>query len=202
MKNTQKKLKAKHFRYLSKEIIKDPKGYIERFFIQNIDFEAWQNEIKLITMYSCYPEMFRRRTYIDASSYCKDLIQQVEVAYVIFVKCGIKKKKSISFFKCMSDYFNYEDNRLTYNGDKNPYYQLSLFFSYMSLTEWYKILDDFWIYMAIDENEYGDRFGDRIIIIQELLLRLAYALHTIYKNGELILADSHEDQDTEGEIKE
>lgn len=204
MKNTQKKLKAKHFRYLTKEIIKDPMKYLDDFFRLEIDFESWQKEIRLITMYSCYPTMFRRRTYMDASSYCKKLIEQVEMAYVIFVKNGVQKqvKGTLSFFNCRNDYFNYHYNRLTYNGEENPCHELSLFFSYMSLAEWYKTLDDFWIYMGIDENEYGDHFGDRIVIIQELLLRLAYALHAIHKNDKLILTDSNKNTDSEEEIKD
>jgi hypothetical protein len=37
MKNTQKKLKAKNFRYLSKEIIKNPMVYIHYFFRHQTD---------------------------------------------------------------------------------------------------------------------------------------------------------------------
>lgn len=183
MKNTQKKLKAKHFRYLSKGIIKNPKEYLDYFFEIEIPFEEWKKEIILIVISSCYPKMLPRKVYVDGSLYCKELIMQVEMAYVIFVQSGVQKQKkeALSFFKCDRDYFNYIDNKITYNEAEDPYYQLALFFSYMSLAEWYKILDDFWLYMAMDKNDGNNRFGDRIIVIQELLLRLTNALYNICK---------------------
>lgn len=179
MKNTQKKLKAKHFRYLTKEIIKNPMKYLEDFFERYIHFGPWLNEVRLLVISSCYPEILSRKYYVDGSFLCKKLIQQVEMAYVIFVQSGVQKQEneSFRFFNCRRDYFNYTNNKL-----EDPYYQLSLFFSYMSLADWYKTLDNFWIYMAMDENDDNDRFGDRIIVIQELLLLLANALHSIYEN--------------------
>lgn len=184
MKNTQKKLKAKHFRYLTKEIIDNPMDYLDYFFEREIDYEQWKNEIRLIILSSCYPEMISRKIYVNGSFYCKELIKQVEMAYVIFFQIGIKrqKKESLRLFKYRRGYFNYTNNKLIYEEVEDPYYQLGLFFSYMTLAEWYETLDDIWLYMTMGDNAYDDRFGDRIIIIQELLLRIAFALHSIHLN--------------------
>src|SRR5690606_17881124 len=73
------------------------------------------------------------------------------------------------------------------DGQINPADTLSKFFSFQSLKKWYETLDD--IMLSLTQLTVGnyDRFGDKLAVIHELLLRLAQAMYVIYREGGLPL---------------
>jgi len=188
MKNTQKKLKAKQFRYLSKDIVKNPMVYIRNFYRYETNIINWMNHINLFVQAGCYPEMADTR-HAENGFHCRQMIEQVEVAYVIFKQCGIPRQANpLQFFGQREDHFNYIlDMEYTWNGKKNPYDMLSKFFSYQSLDRWYETMDDLEMYMSTKETSNYDKFGDKILAIKELLIRLAFALYYIYKDEHLLI---------------
>jgi hypothetical protein len=189
MKNTQKKLKAKHFRYLSKDIIKNPMIYVRNFYRYETSLHTWLKNIDLLVNAGTYPEM-ASPDFFESGFHCKQLIQHVEVAYVIYHQCKVPNQKHpLSLFGNKEDYHNYVFRwEYTFNGKADPTDALSKFFSFQSLNEWYTTLDDLWMYMTIRKSSYYDKFGDKILAIKELLLRLAYAMYTIYEDEGLSIS--------------
>lgn len=183
MKNTQKKLKAKHFRYLSKKIIKNPLVYIHDFFQQQTDIVIWQNDINLFITTGVYPAMCAG-DYTENGYNCHRMIKQIEIAYVIFKQCGLPKHKNpLRLFDEREDYFNYSYGpEFTCKGKKNPYDLIRKFFSYQPLQEWYKTMDLLMEQLTLKKSICDKEFSDKIVVIREFLIRLAYALYYIYEN--------------------
>lgn len=184
MKNTQKKLKAKHFRYLSKEIIKNPTVYIRYFFQQQTDIVNWQNDINLFVTTGAYPAM-STGGYPENGYNCHQMIKQIEIAYVIFKQCGLPKHKNpLKLFDVRNDYFNYSYGpEFTCNNRRNPYDLIRKFFSYQPIQKWYKTMDDLMEQLTLKRSIGDEQFGDKIVVIREFLIRLAYALYYIYEHG-------------------
>lgn len=186
MKNTQKKLKAKHFRYLNKDTVKNPMIYIRNFYRYEINVISWMNNINLFVQAGCLPEM-ADRVHAETAFHCKQMIEQIEIAYVIFKQCRIPKQKNpLQFVAQREDHYNYTSKvEYTWKGKRDPYDTLSKFFSYQSLNKWYTTMDDLMIYMSTKESSYYDKFGDKILAIKELLIRLAFAMYYIYEDKHL-----------------
>lgn len=183
MKFKQKKLKAENFRYVTKEIIKNPMIYLDDFFRSQTRIAYWLRDINLVVNHAACSDM-ACSALSESGFHCRQLIEQVEVAYVIYRQCGLKKqRKPLNFFKSRKDFRAYSfRGEYTFNGWVDPADTLSKFFSYQSLHEWYETLDDMMIYL-VDQPGFGDeRFGDRIVVIRELLLRMAQALSDVYEN--------------------
>lgn len=188
MKNTQKKLKAKHFRYLSKDYVKNPMNYIRNFYRYETDIFSWMNNITLFVQAGCYPDM-ADRAHAETGFHCKWMIEQIEAAYVIFKQCRIRKQKyPLQLVADRKDYINYSAHlEYTWKGKRDPYDMLSKFFSYQCLNKWYETMDDLMIYMTTKESSYYDKFGDKILAIKEFLIRLAFALYYIYEDEHMLI---------------
>ncbi|MDR2271842.1 MAG: hypothetical protein LBF27_13140 [Sphingobacterium sp.] len=185
MKNTQKKLKAKHFRYLSKEYIEDPMKYLIEFFEQETHVHYFITDINLLVNAASNAKMNSPHSHSGYNT--KKLIELVELAYVIFKKCNLKKVKNpLDFFKSDSDYWNYVSGEcLSVNDIELPEDEISRFFSYQSLGQWYEVLDEIWINISDRNGEFLGNVGKEILAVRELLQRLAISLHKIYENKSL-----------------
>lgn len=183
MKNTQKKLKAKHFRYLSKDVVKNPMIYIRDFYRYETNIIYWMNNIQLFVNAATVPEM-ADRNFAENGYHCKQMIKQIEAAYVIFHQCQLPIQEApLDFFATKEDYHNYLFKlEFTTNGHVAPADTLSKFFSYQSLQKWYDIMDDIMHYLTVPDSGNYEYFGDQIMAIRELLIRLAFALHYIYED--------------------
>ncbi|MGK6349804.1 hypothetical protein [Parapedobacter sp. DT-150] len=188
VKVNQKKLKAENFRYVTKQVIKNPMIYLDDFFGHQTSIDYWMRDIHLLVNAAAYSDM-ASPAMTENGFYCRQLIEQVEVAYIIYKQCGLKKQKEpLAFFKTRDDYFAYSfHGEYTYDGETNPADTLSKFFSFQSLRQWYSILDDVMEYLAYSKASHYDRFGDKIVVIRELLLRMAQALSDIYENDGLFV---------------
>ncbi|MCY4781167.1 hypothetical protein ORI89_16010 [Sphingobacterium sp. UT-1RO-CII-1] len=80
MRKTEKKLKAKHFRYLSKKNIENPKEFLSYFF-KRIDLEHWQEKIYVFLSSGSIQQRYPMH---DPSFVHQNLIQQIEYAYVLY----------------------------------------------------------------------------------------------------------------------
>ncbi|WP_312330007.1 hypothetical protein [Sphingobacterium sp.] len=183
MKNTEKKLKAKHFRYLCKDIVKNPMIYIRDFYRYETDIICWMNNIQLFVNAATVPEM-GNRNFAENGYHCKEMIKQIEVAYVIFHQCQLPiQKKPLNFFSTKEDYHNYVFKlEYTTHGHIDPSDTISKFFSYQSLQKWYDTMDDIMHYLTVSDSRNYEYFGDQIMAIRELLMRLAFGLYYIYKD--------------------
>ncbi|RQP18840.1 MAG: hypothetical protein EAS52_04215 [Parapedobacter sp.] len=188
MKFKQKKLKAENFRYVIKRVIKNPMIYLTDFFGYQTQIDHWMRTISLTLNAGACPEM-ACPDVLENGFHCTELIEQVEVAYVIYKQCGLKKQRNpLAFFRTRDDYFAYRSRgEYAFDGQINPADTLSKFFSFQSLKKWYGTLDDIMLSLTQAKATNYDRFGDKIAIIQELLLRLAQAMYVIYRNGGLPL---------------
>lgn len=182
MKNTQKKLKAKHFRYLSRDVIKNPMTYLREFYGSQTTLSEWLNQINLMINLAAFPDI-ARSAHAENGYECKRLIEQIEIAYVLFRQCNLNKQKHpLHLFPTRSDHYNYIiDSRYTKDDQVNPADAISIFFSFQPLKEWYNTMDDIWMYISPPRSTDYNKFGDKIVAIKELLFRLADALHNIYQ---------------------
>lgn len=187
MKVKQKKLKAENFRYVLKRVIKNPMIYLNDFFGYQNQIDDWMRTISLVVNTGACPAMANAE--LETGYYCKQLVEQVEVAYVIYKQCGLKKQRQpVAFFKTRDDYNTYMSRgEYSYAGQINPADTLSKFFSFQPLKKWYETLDDIMSSLTQTDVANYDRFGDKIAVIHELLLRLAQALYVIYREGGLPL---------------
>ena len=185
MKNTQKKLKAKHFRYLSKEYIEDPLKYLEDFYEQETYHHYFVMEINLLINAASNVKMNCPNSSLGYNT--KKLITFVEIAYVIFEKCNLKKLKNpLNFIQCVSDYWNYVSGEcFSVNDIESPEDEISRFFSHQSLGQWYETLDEIWINISDRNGDFLGNEGNNILAVRELLQRLAISLHKIYENKSL-----------------
>lgn len=188
MKNTQKKLKAKSFRYLTKDIVKNPMLYIEDFYRHETNIFYWMNNIQLFVNAAAVPEM-ADRNFAENGYHCKQMIKQIEVAYVIFRQCQLPLQDTpLNFFATTEDYHNYLFRmEYTIHGQPAPADTISKFFSYQSLQKWYDTMDDIMHYLTVPDSGNYEYFGDQIIAIRELLIRLAFALHYINEDEGIFL---------------
>ncbi|MDM1293803.1 hypothetical protein HX021_05785 [Sphingobacterium sp. N143] len=185
MKNTQKKLKAKHFRYLSKDVIKNPMTYLEDFFVHETSIGYWEKEINLLINAAAVPEM-ADRNHAEHGYQCKLMVKQIEVAYVIFYQQQLPIQDTpLDFLPTRNDYYNYVFNaKYTTLGRSSPVDTISKFFSYQSLEKWYGTMDDIMHYLTVSDSGNYEYFGDQIIAIRELLIRLAFAMWEIHQGIE------------------
>lgn len=188
MKNKQKKLKAENFRYIKKRVIKNPMIYIDDFFGHQTSVDHWMRNVSLtVNMATCpamaWPEV------VENGFHCKQLIEHVEVAYIIYKQCGLKKqRRPLAFFQTREDYYAYSSNgEYAINGQINPADTLSRVFSFQSLKEWYETFDDMMLAFTQPESTDYSRVVGNITIIHELLLRLAQAMYVIHREGGLPL---------------
>ncbi|WP_079715436.1 hypothetical protein [Parapedobacter luteus] len=184
----QKKLKAENFRYVTKRVIKNPMIYLNNFFGYEYQIDDWMRTVSLTVHAGAYPEMACPDA-VENGYHCKQLVEQVEVAYVIFRQCGLKKQKEpLNFFKSSDDYYAYVyRGEYSFDGQINPADTLSKFFSFQSMKKWYNTLDDLMLSFTQRQVPNYEQFGDKITAIHELLLRLAQALYVIYREGGLPL---------------
>lgn len=123
MKNTQKKLKAKHFRYLSKENIEKPKEFLSGFF-ERIDLEYWQEKIYVFLSSG---SVQRRYPMHDSSFVHQKLIEQVEYAYILYYSNTITSKANrlldyIFEIQSLSNWREQLDSVLRNQTDKSSYF--------------------------------------------------------------------------------
>ncbi|MBL1410232.1 hypothetical protein [Sphingobacterium faecale] len=188
MKNTQKKPKAKHFRYLSKENIENPTSYINNFYGSETNLASWLDDLNTMVNTSFCAKM--KGAHQQWKGYhCKKLIEQVEFAYSIFVGYDLKKIKGrLKIHPVDYRQLHSPINQKPANSERWIFDTLRLFFSFQNLKGWYKILDRIWINLIDrgDVIEEHERIGeDRLVIIKELFTRIAIALNLIYELGEL-----------------
>ncbi|WP_333627369.1 hypothetical protein [Sphingobacterium siyangense] len=182
MKNTQKKLKAKHFRYLTQEYIDDPMKYLIEFFESETSIPDWLADLNMLINAASNAKMNPPRSSIGYLT--KKLIQQVELAYVIFRKFKLKTmEQPLKFNKRVLDHWS--QLLATDSSARNidtAADSISLFFSYQTLQQWYSILDDLWISLGDRDNGFLGNNGHEILAVKEFLLRLAASLGKIYEN--------------------
>jgi len=182
MKNTQKKLKAKHFRYLTQEYIDDPMKYLIEFFESETSIPDWLADLNMLINAASNAKMNPPCSSIGYLT--KKLIEQVELAYVIFRKCKLKTiEQPLKFNKGVSDHWS----QLLATGSSarnidTAADSISRFFSYESLQQWYDILDELWISLGDRDNGFLGNNGHEILAVKEFLLRLAASLGKIYEN--------------------
>lgn len=188
MKKNEKKMKAKHFRYLSKENIEKPMSYINNFYGIETSLPLWLDDLNTLVNASFCTKM--KSTHSQSNGYnCKRLIEQVEFAHSLFVHYNLKRKKG----KLNLQPINFHPLTST-----NPHNKLAkkelisetlcLFFSFQSLKQWYKTLDRLWVNLIdIGDTiqEYESIGEEHLVIIKELFTRLAITLHLIYEIGEV-----------------
>jgi len=176
MKITQKNLKAKHFRYVTRKVIRNPMWYLNDFSVVK---PVWLGHINLLLNAATYSDLADPE-FQDNMFSAKQLIEQVEVAYVVFRQCNLKKQpKPLTFFITREDHVAYFEGRYTIGGKVDPADTLSKFFSFQSLKKWYQTLDDICLYVS---RPTGAMSGlETITVIRELLLRLARAMFDIYE---------------------
>ncbi|SFC26365.1 hypothetical protein SAMN05421747_10769 [Parapedobacter composti] len=184
----QKKLKAENFRYVIKRVIKNPMIYLDNFFRYEASIDHWMRDISFTVNAGAYPAMACPDA-VENGYHCRQLIEQVEVAYVIFKQCGLKKQKEpLAFFKSRDDYYTYASRgEYSFDGQINPADTLSKFFSFQPMKKWYATLDDLMLGLTWGRAPNYEQFGDKIVAIHELLLRLAQALYVIHRQGGLPL---------------
>src|SRR5690606_16879480 len=96
-----------NFRYVTKEIIKNPMTYLDDFFRSQTRIQYWLREIGLLVDFAAYRGM-ACPVLLENRYHCRQLIKQVEVAYVVYRQCNLKKrKKPLSFFKNREDYWSF-----------------------------------------------------------------------------------------------
>jgi hypothetical protein len=188
MKNKQKKLKAENFRYISKDVLKNPMIYINDFFGHQTAVDCWMRDVSLMVNAAAYPKMVSAEV-VENGFHCKQLIEHVELAYIIYRQCRLKKKRRpLILFETRDDYFAYSlRGEYSSKGQINPADTLSRFFSFQSLKKWYNTFDDMMLVFTHPKSADYSRFVDNINVIYELLLRLAQAMYVIYREGGLPL---------------
>lgn len=206
MKNSKNKLKVKHFRYLTKEDLDDPMNYLIQFYAVETNLTWWLADINTVINASVNAKM-RAPICLFIGYSMKQLIRQVEGAYVIYKKYNIQKQEEpLDFFYTNRDYWNFRRNRGVTKNEKNvPYDSISRFFSYQNLSKWYETLDTLWINLTDREAEI-DEFEilgeDYVVAIKELFIRLATELYDLFKIGKFPEYDSLESLDVNSVSKE
>lgn len=180
MKNTQKKLKAKHFRYLSKRYIKNPDLFLEEVLHQS--GLNWSSNFNYMINSCFYPPMRTSTTFEFGYIYIH-LAQMIEIGVVFLEQYNLEPmdKDDVFQYQCL-EIFNaeVEDARIF------PTKSLRAFYGFKSLKEWYNVLDNLLLY-----KDYGKDNMEQIqlyleyIPIREFLVKLPLVLSEIYKRGGL-----------------
>ena len=162
--------------------------YLEDFFGEQTEIAMWLRDIHLLVSAATNSDMAYPKS-MEIGYDCRRLIEQVEVAYVIFKQCNLRKHSApLRFYEKRADFLAYMfHGAYTFQGAVNPADTLSRFFSYQSLAEWCRTLDTMMLYLADHVVISEDRYGDEIIVIRELLLRMAQAMSDIYEHGGLFI---------------
>ena len=175
MKNTQKKLKAKHFRYLSKREIKDPLSYLDELYRNQTDFISFRKEVDLFLQSGLDP-----RLRIEGMEYCyaaQLFIKQVELAYVFYVNGGIYLRDRAKIkIRSAADLYCYLGNTAP-----SPYWAIQQFFKLMSLNRWREEIDHMACVASISlKTRFLESHGDSLMIYT-LGVQLVDALYQIYE---------------------
>lgn len=180
MKNTQKKLKAKHFRYLSREYVKDPDRFLKEVVHQwGLD---WSNNFNYLINSSIYPPM-RTDLAFEYGFVYNHLAQMLEVAYVIFKKCELRPIQSDRLFHySCQEMFDAEIE----GGRIFPEKALRTFFGFKNLKQWWMVLDDLLQYRVCGASDMdGIQLDSEYIAVREFLVKLPKVLREIYDRGGL-----------------
>lgn len=178
MKNTQKKLKAKHFRYLSKEYVKDPNRFLKEIVEQwGLN---WSSNFNYLINSSLYPPM-RTNTAFEYWFMHDHLGQMIEAGFVILKKYGLKPM-------IKEDVFQFNDKEVfdaeIEAGHIFPAKSLCAFYGFKSRKEWLAVLDDFFQRRDYTEDNMEELPLDHdYIAIREFLVKLPLVLSEIYKRG-------------------
>lgn len=180
MKSTQKKLKAKHFRYLSKEHVKSPNLFLKEIVYQwGID---WPTHVNYFINSCIYPPM-RTEYSFEYGFVHAHLGQMIEMGYVIVTQCDLipAPKSRVFQYHCREIFTaEIEDNIIF------PTKTLRDFFGFKTLKEWYNVLDELQLSRDLTvTNSNGAYFGLDYIPIRELLVKLPKALLEIHNRGGL-----------------
>lgn len=81
-----KKIKAKNFRYLDKEDVKDPIGYINFFYTQH-DFDQWREKVYVFITSGFRKDSFPMHDPVFAN---RELKKHVEIAYLLLIKNNVE----------------------------------------------------------------------------------------------------------------
>lgn len=180
MKNTQKKLKAKHFRYLSEEYVKHPDRFLKEIVHQwGLN---WSENFNLLINSSFYPPM-RADMELDHGFIHTHLGQMIEAGFVILKKCNLEPlpKDDLFQYSCKKEFeMEIEENGIF------PEKALRTFFGFKTLKEWMSVLDDLLMhrdYTVATMNQIQLELD--YIPIRELLVKLPKVLQEIYDRGGL-----------------
>lgn len=180
MKNTQKKLKPKHFRYLSKEEIKDPDRFLKATVHQwGLN---WSENFNYLINSSIYPPM-RSNQGFEYGFMHQHLGQMIEMGYVILIKCKLDPtpKDRLFQYNCRELFVADIENRWVCI-EKS----LCDFFGFKTLKGWYRVLHDLSLARDIRSATKEETYFDlEYIPIRESLVRLPKVLHEIYNRGGL-----------------
>lgn len=173
MKNTQKKLKKKHYRYLSKEEAADPMVYIHEFFGRGTDIKWWKTDVSILVD-AAYTGKGRIPGFEYGYVY-KRIIQQVEAAHAIYCLPGFDGTISRTHTTSVRDVY-----KLT-NGSPvtNPAKIIDRFFSFRPLEQWVETIDDMLDCLFTHKPV---RSNDDILQTKDLLLELGEALGAVHEN--------------------
>ncbi|TJZ61250.1 hypothetical protein FAZ15_08610 [Sphingobacterium olei] len=178
MKNTQKKLKAKHFRYLSKEHIKNPDSFLSEIVHQwGLN---WSSNFNYLINSSLYPPMRIALDYNYGFIFMQ-MKQMIEIAFVIIEKCQIDPTSKDKLFQHLGkETFEAEiEDQIIL-----PTKLLSDFCGYKSLKDWYEVTDNLLLARDITDTEEAILdFNVEYIAIRDLLVKLPQALLHIHNKG-------------------
>lgn len=178
MKNTQKKLKPKHFRYLSKKEIRDPDGFLKATVHQwGLN---WAENFNYLINSSIYPPM-RSNQGFEYGFMHLHLGQMIEMGYVILVKCKLDPTPKDRLFQ-----YNCRELFVADIEDRWIFIEKSLcdFFGFKTLKEWYQVLHELSLSKDIRQATKEETYFDlEYIPIRELLVKLPKVLHEIHKRG-------------------
>ncbi len=178
MKNTQKKLKAKHFRYLSKRYVNNPDRFL-REIVQQWGVN-WSSNFNYLINSSLYPPM-RTSTTFEYGFIYNHLAQMIEVGFVILRKYKLKPmaKADVFQYNCQ-EIFDAEIE----DSSAFPAKSLCAFYGFKSRKEWLAVLDD-----LLQRRDYTEENMKELpldhdyIAIREFLVKLPLVLSEIYKRG-------------------
>lgn len=176
MKNTQKKLKAKHFRYLSRKEIKDPLSYLKYHFVDVTTIALWSRDVTALLQSSIDKRLtLKGYPYVSIG---QDLIKHVEIAYVIYVNCRIKhlSQDCMKVNSNLSRRNHFEKERLY-----RPEEILYLFFSFQPLQRWREEIDWMTHKAFADWTGYKYEPEKNSMIHYVYITELIYALYQIYE---------------------
>jgi len=175
----KKNLKAKNFRYLSKEYRKNPNRFLKEI-VHQWGFN-WSGNINYLINSCIYPPM--RIADFEYGFMHKHLGQMVEVAYIIFTECNLKPSPKDGVFQyATTEVFiaEVEDDVIF------PRKKLQNFFGFKTLAEWHAVLDDLQMSRDVTEMTMGSSFfGVECLAIREFLVTLPKVLQEIHDRGGL-----------------